>query len=213
MLDSCANPEINGRQKVMKIPAHCRLTAAGLALALASCAGTPFADNLDSPNWRLSGNKASFVSGERSGIAPTAGYDTLLVWGGKVTNGMAETVFDAEIVAGNYYISVDVGNYADVILAEGARVRLSAVPAGAARGSLIKPVKVWRDDPVRGGIERWTFKFKVPYNSPHIGKQVGMVIWVPGMGKARNISFDNVAVRISPHPLTGAFDSFSNVTL
>ncbi len=168
----------------------------GTVLVLASCSAR-YVDILDSPNGRLN-DTARYVRGERHGIAPRAGADTLMIKGGGVRNGMAEYTFDAEIVPGKYVVTVDVGNYADLTLAKGSRVRLTAVPFGAARGSIIEPVKTWRPDPVRGGIEKWVFTFKIPPHSHHVGKRVGVAIWVPGMGKDSNISFDNLQVLSYP---------------
>jgi hypothetical protein len=179
---------------------------AGAMLALTSCSGVKYVDTLDSPNGRLVG-KACYIRGERYGISPTAGADTLMIRASGVTNSMADYAFDTFIVPGTYYISVDVGNYSDLILAQGTRVRLTAIPDGAARGTIIEPVKFWSKDPARGGIERWVYKFRIPYGSEHVGKRAGATIWVPGMGKPRNISFDDVQISISRSLRSRLFDS------
>ena len=183
-----------------------RLVPAAALLLLGSCSNNyPYADTIDRPNGRLT-NKAVYVSGERYGIAPVAGVDTLKIKGGGTSNSMAEYVFDAPIVGGEYILTLEVGNYSDKILAKYSRVRLTAVPLGAARGSLIEPIKSWREDPVRGGIERWKFKFRVPHDSVHIGNRAGVAIWVPGMGKDSNISFDHLELFIYPNLRTRLSD-------
>ena len=182
-----------------------RYLLAGAMLALASCSSVEHADTLDSSNGRLVGD-ACYIRGERYGISPTAGADTLMIRASGVANSMADYAFDTSIVPGTYYIAVDVGNYSDLILAQGTRVRLTAIPNGAARGTIIEPVRFWSKDPARGGIERWVYKFKIPYGSEHVGKRAGATIWVPGMGKPRNISFDDVTVSITRSLRSRLFD-------
>ncbi|MEB3341021.1 hypothetical protein [Okeania sp.] len=162
----------------------------------------------DDGEWTVNSEQHFFPDGAE-GCKATAGSKTLGMansfpeYGGK-----AFVNFDFPLLAGDYTITIDVCNFdgpkdQNGVSAELAHADYIGLTVGgdkdntgtllttAIETSSLKPRVTW------GETKEWSFNYTFADNDPNLGAKIGFLIDTPAKGEFRNMSFDNLKIKIT----------------
>ncbi len=145
--------------------------------------------------WTIGVGAFQFFTGLTSGITPTAGTDVMHFNNNAANNSGTNTVTFAGIplTAGDYTVTIDVGNFNNLPLSTFDPLTDLGMTAG---GTLLVPTSSITPAPALGEILTWTYAYTITAATPGFGQDIGFTITVPNTGANQNVVFDNLNINL-----------------
>ncbi len=177
-------------------------------IAALYCATTSFAALIESSDiendgtWTIGTTDLQFI-GPCCGIAPTVGAVGFHFNSGSTPahTGTNSIVFASTLQAGDYNVTIDVGNFNNAPFSDIGHLGMTA------GGNLLTTTTSNTPTPGSGVIEEWSFDYTIAASNSSIGQSIGFEIFVPFTGTgSKNVLFDNLQVNFEastvPEPQT-----------